>query len=185
MPLTYSLIIPKFLSVCPTFPLNSRFRYPNAFPNLATLVVWYLIFNTSKTESLTFFSQKCSCQSPPSQLPVISFFQQLKSTYLEVSLPPHFLLHLITICQQISLFPLQNISRIQPFLTTSTTTALVQPIFSSHLLVRRVLLLLQPLTSIVYFQPTGQSNSIKTLEQFCSKHFKVSLTYSQGKGKSL
>lgn len=73
-------------------------------PNIATLVVWYLIFNSSKTESLTFFSQNVLVSLPPSQLPVISFFQQLKSTYLEISLPPHFLLHLITICQQILWF---------------------------------------------------------------------------------
>lgn len=53
---TNILIIPKFLSVCLTFPLNSRITYPNAFLSLQLGCLTSHI-NTSKSEILIFSSQ--------------------------------------------------------------------------------------------------------------------------------
>jgi hypothetical protein len=49
---------------------------------------------------------------------VISSFQLFKPKYLEAFLPPRFLSHFTTICQQILLFLLQNIHAIPPLLNT-------------------------------------------------------------------
>lgn len=53
---TNTLIIPKFLSVCLTFPLNSKITYPNAFLSLQLGCLPSHI-NTSKSEILIFSSQ--------------------------------------------------------------------------------------------------------------------------------